>query len=347
MELLRQRLFCRHPESRPVFRKATVGGEPEMESGGKIRIGISTCLLGENVRYNGGHTLDRYLRDTLGKWVEYVPVCPEVECGFSIPRETFRLVGDPANPRFITTHTRIDHTDRMLAWARKRVVELEKKDLCGFIFKSNSPSCGMERVKVYDDRGMPHKKGVGLFARTFKEHFPLTPVEEEGRLHDPSLRENFIERTFTRKRYSDSMGGKNRLGSLADFHTRNKLLLMARSSRHLKEMGSLVARAKGRDVGAVLDQYETLLTEAMALKPSAAKHAKVLRHMMGCFKKDLTADEKQELLEVIGRYRRGLIPLIVPVTLMNHFVRKYSQEYLKTQTYLNPHPTELQLRNHA
>jgi uncharacterized protein YbgA (DUF1722 family)/uncharacterized protein YbbK (DUF523 family) len=313
----------------------------------KIRIGISTCLLGENVRYNGGHALDRFLKDTLGKWVEYVPVCPEVECGFGIPRETFRLVGDPANPRLITTRTKIDHTDRMLTWARRRVAELEKEDLCGFIFKSDSPSSGMERVKVYDDKGMPQKKGIGLFARAFMEHFPMTPVEEEGRLHDPVLRENFIERIFTCKRYCDIMEGKKRIGSLVDYHTKNKLLLMAHSPKHLKQMGHLVAHAKERPVRELVDQYENLLMEAMALKPSTAKHTNVLHHMMGYFKRELTADEKRELLEVIDEYRRGLIPLIVPVTLMNHYVRKYNQAYLKAQTYLNPHPMELQLRNHV
>ena len=313
----------------------------------KIRIGISTCLLGENVRYNGGHALDRFLKDTLGKWVEYVPVCPEVECGFGIPRETFRLVGDPVNPRFITGRTKIDYTDRMLTWARRRVAELEGEDLLGFIFKSDSPSSGMERVKVYDEKGMPQKKGVGLFARTFMEHFPMTPVEEEGRLHDPVLRENFIERIFTYKRYCDIMEGKNRIGNLVDFHSKNKLLLMAHSPKHLKQMGNLVAHAKERPVRELVDEYETLLLEAMAMKPSAAKHTNVLHHMMGYFKKELTSEEKREVLEVIEDYRKGLIPLIVPVTLMNHFVRKYKQAYLKAQTYLNPHPMELQLRNHV
>ena len=167
----------------------------------KIPIGISTCLLGENVRYNGGHALDRFLRDTLGKYVHYVPVCPEVECGLGIPREAMRLAGDAGQPRLVTSRTGADHTDRMEAWARKRVAELEIEEICGFIFKSDSPSSGMERVKVYDRNGMPRKIGVGVFARIFMEHFPLTPVEEDGRLHDPILRENFIERIFTYRRH--------------------------------------------------------------------------------------------------------------------------------------------------
>jgi uncharacterized protein YbgA (DUF1722 family)/uncharacterized protein YbbK (DUF523 family) len=312
-----------------------------------IRLGISTCLLGENVRYNGGHSLDRFLRDTLGKYVEYVPVCPEVECGFGIPRETLRLVGDPKHPRLMTTHTGVDHTDRMESWARMRVVELENKNLCGFIFKSDSPSSGMERVKVYDEKGVPRKVGVGVFARIFMERFPLIPVEEDGRLHDPILRENFIDRIFTYRRYRESTEGKNRIGNLVDFHTRCKLLLMAHSPKHLQRMGNLIANAKKLPMMDLFKDYEKLLMETMALKPSTAKHTNVLHHAMGYFKKTLSADEKQELLEIIDEYRKGLIPLIVPVTLLSHYVRKYGEPYLKEQTYLNSHPLELQLRNHV
>ncbi|MEN6319331.1 MAG: DUF523 and DUF1722 domain-containing protein [Syntrophaceae bacterium] len=312
-----------------------------------IRLGISMCLLGENVRYNGGHFLDRFLRDTLGKYVEYVPVCPEVECGFGIPRETLRLVGNPKRPHLMTTHTGVDHTERMETWASKRVAELENENLCGFIFKSDSPSSGMERVKVYDDKGVPRKIGVGVFARIFMEHFPLTPVEEEGRIHDPILRENFIDCIFTYRRYRESMEGKNRIGSLVDFHTRNKLLLMAHSPKHLQRMGNLVANAKKLPMKDLIKDYEKSLMETMALKPSTAKHTNVLHHAMGYFKKTLSADEKQELLEIIDEYRKGFIPMIVPITLLSHYVRKYNEPYLKEQTYLNPHPLELQLRNHV
>lgn len=313
----------------------------------RIRLGISRCLLGENVRYDGGHALDRFLRDTLGKYVEYVPVCPEVECGFSIPRESLRLLGNPQKPRLVTSRTGVDHTDRMEAWAHRRVAELEMENLCGFIFKSDSPSSGMERVKVYDDKGIPKKTGAGIFARIFREHFPLIPVEEEGRLHDPTLRENFIERIFTCRRYSKAMDEKKRIESLVAFHTKNKLLLMAHSPKHLKPMGNLVAHAKELSKRDFFAQYERLLTEGMSVKPSTAKHTNVLHHIMGYFKKNLSADEKQELLGIIDQYRRGFIPLIVPVTLLNHFVRRYNESYLNEQTYLNPHPLELQLRNHV
>lgn len=314
---------------------------------GKIRIGISTCLLGEKVRYNGGHALDRFLRDTLGKYVECVPVCPEVECGFGIPRETFRLMGEPKQPRLVRSLTGVDHTDRMEAWARKRVSELDRENLCGFIFKSDSPSSGMERVKVYDHNGVPRKVGVGIFARMFMEHFPLIPVEEDGLLHDPILRENFIDCIFIYRRYRKTMEDKELIRSLVYFHTRNKLMLMAHSPKHLKQMGNLVAHSGELSKSKLIRQYEKLLMEAMSLKPSTAKHTNVLHHIMGYFKKNLSTDEKQELLEVIDEYRRGIIPLIVPVTLMNHYVRKYDESYMKEQTYLNPHPMELQLRNHV
>jgi uncharacterized protein YbgA (DUF1722 family)/uncharacterized protein YbbK (DUF523 family) len=313
----------------------------------RIRVGISSCLLGNNVRYDGGHTLERYLRDTLGRYFEYIAVCPEVECGFGVPRETLRLIGDPKRPRLVTARTGVDHTEHMEAWARKRVAELEKEGLCGFIFKSGSPSSGMERVKVYDEKGVPRKAGAGIFARIFMEHFPLLPVEEEGRLHDPVFRENFIDRVFTGIRYRNARKEKRQIRSLMDFHARHKLMLMAHSPKHLNEMGALFAHAGKVLSDDLARRYEKLLMEAMAVKSTKAKHTNVLHHAMGYFRKNLHADEKQELLELIEEYRNGLIPLVVPVTLINHYVRKYRQSYLKEQTYLNPHPVELQLRNYV
>jgi uncharacterized protein YbgA (DUF1722 family)/uncharacterized protein YbbK (DUF523 family) len=313
----------------------------------KIKLGISSCLLGENVRYNGGHKLDHFLRDTLGQYIEYVPVCPEVEAGFGIPREAMRLVGIPENPRLVTSRTAIDHTDRMLGWAANRVRELEKDNLCGFIFKNDSPSSGLMRVKVYNDKGMPEKKGVGIFAREFTEYFPLIPVEEEGRLHDPLLRENFIEQIFTLKRWRDAVAGSPGIGQVVDFHSKNKLLIMSHSQKHAKAMGKITAM--GKQLGAVnlYRQYEDQLIDALRLKSTVAKHINVLQHIMGYFKKQLSGDEKQELLEIFDRFRKGHVPLVVPMTMVNHYVRKYDQPYLGSQTYLNPHPVELKLRTYT
>ena len=313
----------------------------------KIRLGISTCLLGENVRFDGGHKLDRFLAETLGQYVEYVPVCPEVECGLPVPRESMHLQGDPESPRLITSRTKQDFTDRMVHWARNRVAELEEEALCGFIFKSDSPSSGMERVKVYNERGMPVKKGVGVFAKAFMDHFPLLPVEEEGRLHDPSLRENFIERIFALKRWREMLAEKENRGRLVDFHTKHKLLILSHSPKHYQEMGKLVARAKSLALRELYTQYQSLFMEALELKTTPKKNANVLQHMVGYFREQLTSDEKKELIEIIDLYRKEYIPLIVPVTLMNHYVRKYAQPYLRDQVYLNPHPIELQLRNHV
>jgi uncharacterized protein YbgA (DUF1722 family)/uncharacterized protein YbbK (DUF523 family) len=313
----------------------------------KIRLGISTCLLGENVRYDGGHKLDRFLTDTLGQYVDYVPVCPEVECGLPIPRESMHLEGDPESPRLVTLRTKQDMTERMVNWARRRVVELEKEGLCGFIFKSDSPSSGMERVRVYNEKGMPVKKGVGMFARIFMEYYPLLPVEDEGRLHDPKLRENFVERIFTLKRWREVLAKKESRGNLVDFHTQHKLLILSHSPKHYQIMGKLVAKAKEIPLKDLFQQYQTILTEALLLKTTPKKNGNVLMHMMGYFKEQLSSDEKQELLEVMDHYRQEYIPLIVPMTLVNHYVRKYDQPYLKQQVYLNPHPLELQLRNHV
>lgn len=313
---------------------------------GKIKLGVSACLLGQKVRFDGGHQLDRFITETLGRYVDFVPVCPEVECGLPVPREAMRLVGDPENPRLVTIRTRIDHTDRMLAWARQRVKELEKEDLHGFIFKSDSPSSGMERVKVYDAKGNPQKKGVGIFARVFMTHFPLLPVEEDGRLHDPKLRENFIEAIFTYKRWRDVVSAPS-IPRLVEFHTRHKLLLLSHSPEIYRQLGQLVARSGQLPLPEAYRQYQDLLLRALRQKTTTKKHLNVLYHLLGYFKRELSAEEKQELLEIFEHYRQGLLPLIVPVTLINHYVRKYNQPYLKEQYYLNPHPLELQLRNHV
>lgn len=312
-----------------------------------IKIGVSSCLLGNNVRYNGGHAHDRFITGTLGEFVEFVPVCPEVECGLGIPRLTMHLKGDVENPRLVTTKTGEDHTERMVLWAKKKLEELANEGLCGFIFKKNSPSSGMAHVKVFNDKGQPVNKGSGIFAGMFMRRFPLIPVEEDGRLNDPILRENFIEQMFTLKRWRDLTARGITRGNLVEFHTCNKMLIRSHSENHYRLMGKLVAGAKSTSPLALYEQYEERLLAALRLKASVAKHTNVMLHMLGYFKKDLTSDEKQEMLEIIDAYRGEYVPLVVPLTLFSHYVRKYNQPYLKQQTYLNPHPTALKLRNHA
>ncbi|MEW6260995.1 MAG: DUF523 and DUF1722 domain-containing protein, partial [Thermodesulfobacteriota bacterium] len=297
----------------------------------KIRLGISTCLLGQNVRYDGGHKHDPYLTKTLGVYVDYVPVCPEVECGMPVPRESLRLVGDIASPRLVTTKTGRDFTDQMQRWAGRRLDELERERLCGFIFKSDSPSSGMERVRVYLPNGMPVKKGSGIFARMFMERFPLLPVEEEGRLHDPVLRENFIERIFVMQRWRDLCAGNPTIGGLVSFHTQHKLLLLAHSPDHYRKMGKLVAEASHYALRQLFDDYVELLMTALRVKATPRKHVNVLQHALGYFKKHITSKEKEEALALIEQYRQGFLPLIVPITLLRHFIRKYEEAYLDRQ----------------
>jgi uncharacterized protein YbgA (DUF1722 family)/uncharacterized protein YbbK (DUF523 family) len=310
-----------------------------------IKIGVSSSLLGKEVRYNGGHSLDRYITGTLSDYFTFVDVCPEVEAGLGIPRETLRLVGDPDAPRLMTTKTKKDFTETMQKWAKQRIKNFEKEDLCGFIFKKGSPSSGMERVRVYTERGMPSNRGSGMFARAFMDHFPLIPTEEDGRLNDSALRENFIERIFALRRWRLMVAERKSRGNIVAFHTAHKLQIMSHSVKHYSEMGRLVARGKELDIQSMYDQYEALFMQALSLKATVKKNVNVLQHMAGYFKKQLSKNEKQELQEIIDQYHKYFTPLIVPITVFNHYVRKYGQEYLQDQYYLNPHPIELKLRN--
>ena len=312
----------------------------------KLRLGISACLLGEAVRYDGNHKHDPFLTGTLGQHVEFVPVCPEAESGMGIPREAMRLEGDPASPRLITIHSRIDKSRQLIDWNRRKLKQLDGEALHGYIFKAKSPSCGMERVKVYGEKGMPAHKGAGLFARALMERWPLLPVEEEGRLQDPKLRENFIERLFVHQRWQEVTTERFSPHRLEEFHRRHKLLIMAHSPRHYRELGRLAAEDQ-RPPKERLAAYAQGLQEALRLQATPKKNANVLQHIQGYFKRQLSTDEKAELGELIDAYRQELMPLIVPVTLLNHYVRKYDETYLKEQWYLNPHPLELKLRNHC
>ena len=311
-----------------------------------IIIAVSACLLGEHVRYDGGHKHDRYITDTLGMFFTFVPVCPETGCGLPTPREAMRLEGDPASPRLMTRQSRVDRTEQMAAYCSTKIRELENADLCGFIFKKDSPSSGLFRVKVYNN-GQAVKNGRGLFAAAVARRFPLLPMEEEGRLNDPGIRENFIERIFCYRRWKDFRNANPSTGRLVAFHTAHKLLLMAHSPLIYREMGGLVAHAAEMPVSDLLLRYEELLMKGLALHATVKKNTNVLQHIMGYFKQQLSPEEKSELLEVIGHYHDGLLPLIVPITLLRHYISMYDQQYLKGQVYLAPHPHQLMLRNHV
>jgi uncharacterized protein YbgA (DUF1722 family)/uncharacterized protein YbbK (DUF523 family) len=318
------------------------------ESGGNrnpIRIGVSACLLGEQVRFDGGHKRDGFLTDTLRRFVEFVAVCPEMEIGLGVPRETLRLERDNGGVRLIANKSHLDHTGKMEVYARRRAAGLTRENLSGYVLKKNSPSCGMERVRVYNEAGMPTRDGRGIFAEALLRRWPNLPVEEEGRLNDPHIRENFIERVFAYYRVREFFSRRWTQEGLIAFHAAHKLQLLAHSPHAYAELGRIVAEAKKADRTGFRDRYEREFMAPLAKPATPARHVNVLHHMIGYFRGSLDADGRRELLGVIEDYRAGLVPLIVPITLMRHYVRLFGVEYLRGQVYLEPHPKELMLRN--
>ena len=313
----------------------------------KIRLGVSACLLGQKVRYDGQHKFDHYIADVLGQFAEFVPVCPEVECGLPIPREAMHLAGEINSPRLVTIHTGIDHTEKMKSWMADKLDDLEKEKLCGFIFKSKSPSSGRFNVKVFGADGIPVHKGVGLFARAFAERFPLLPVEEEGRLNDSALRENFIDKIMVFSRWREYEENDGSAQGLVEFHSRHKYMLMAHSSDSVKTLGQIVAAQHRKNMTETQNRYLAAVMNALDYKVTPKKNRNVMMHIMGYFKKNLSADEKQELLDLINGYVDGLFPMLSPLTLLRHYARKYSSEFLLQQYYLNPSAEELQLKYHV
>lgn len=307
----------------------------------KIKVGISSCLIGEKVRYDGGHKLDRFITNTLGCYFEWIPVCPEVECGLPVPREAMHLVGTPEVQRLITIKSNIDHTEKMRQWIKKKLQELEREELCGFVFKSKSPSSGISGVKIHHPAENRIRTGSGLFGGAFMKHFPLLPVVDDGRLHNDRFRVNFVEGVFVYKRWREFLKQGASIRNLVDFHTDHKLLLMAHSPKHYIHLGRLVARAKEIKRAELFAEYIRNLMDGVRLMATARKNTNVLHHILGYFKKRLSSDEKQELQEVIDNYQQKLTPLIVPVTLIKHYVRKFDITYLRRQYYLNLHPIKL------
>ncbi len=316
----------------------------EAPKGRKLRIGVSACLLGEAVRFNGGHCANGLLLREAAAFAEFVSVCPEVAIGLGTPRETLRLQRSGDLVMLHAPESGIDHTGRMTAYSRNRIQELKRSGLDGFVLKKDSPSCGMQRVKVYDENGSPSKVGVGVFAEALLQEWPLLPVEEEGRLNDHRLRENFFERVFAYRRLQDFFSGDWTPASLIRFHTAEKLLLLSHDPEGIKQLGRLVSDIRHEDRDVVAQRYMAPFMRALSKPASVKRQTAVLERILGYFKRELDAQEKRELLTVMQDFRRGLAPLIAPLTLVRHYVRKFGVGYIAGQTYLDPHPKELMLR---
>lgn len=314
----------------------------------RIKIGVSACLVGHEVRYDGGHKRDAYISNTLSQYFDFVPLCPEVSVGLGIPRPTIHLVRQAGDIRALEVkNASIDHTDKLERYIDGVIPQLEQ--VCGYILKKNSPSCGMERVKVYHPERPnlpPERDGMGIFARKLQARFPLLPMEEEGRLCDPILRENFIGRVFVYHRWRELEASGLTPAALVDFHSGHKYLLMAHDQENAQELGQMIARVgKSADLRQLAEDYIRLLMETLSKRVSRGQHANVLQHLMGYLKAQLDAGDREELLDTIHQYRKGYVPLIVPVTLLKHHFRRHPQPYIERQYYLAPHPGELMLRN--
>jgi uncharacterized protein YbgA (DUF1722 family)/uncharacterized protein YbbK (DUF523 family) len=309
----------------------------------KPLVGISSCLLGQQVRFDGGHKKDGWITGPLGAFFDFLPVCPEVGIGLGVPRPTIHLVGDPARPRALGSRdASLDVTARLEAFGIAQLPRLE--GLSGYILKSKSPSCGMARVPVTSEKGMPAKVGVGIYARVLLERMPLLPVEEEGRLNDPVLRENFVTRVYVLHRWQRLRVERMTAAKLIDFHSRQKYLVMAHSQAAYQRLGQMLSHLKQVDLEAVADMYVAELMAALARRVTRKRHVNVLHHIMGYFTDHIDAGDKAELLASIEAYRREEVALVVPITLLRHHLRRHPDPYMEKQVYLAPHPEKLALR---
>jgi len=310
----------------------------------KIILGVSSCLMGNTVRHDGGHKRNVYIMSTLAEYFDFRTYCPEMAIGLGVPRPTIRLTRSETGVRLTDSdNTGMDLTDAMKKWSGQATEGM--RDLSGFILKNNSPSCGMERVRVYDGNGAPTRDGVGLFASALMEAMPWLPVEEEGRLNDPMLRENFIERVFVYYRWQRLIEGGLTVSSLMEFHKRHKFILLAHNEEEYRKLGPLIAGVNNDNLQQVADEYLLRLMKSLSARSSRKRHTNVLMHVMGFLKNKIDSDDKQEMIEVMDSYRLGQVPLIVPVTLMRHHLRRFPDDYISSQYYMNPYPEELMLRN--
>lgn len=311
-----------------------------------IPVGISSCLLGNKVRYDGGHKRSKYCLNVLSECFDLTPFCPEVAIGLSTPREPIRLVGSADSPRVVgVKNPDLDVTDQLIAYAN--TVSENQKSLCGYILMKGSPSCGMERVKVYHENGMPNEAGSGAYAAQIMRNNPALPVEEDARLNDPVLRENFITRVFVYSSWQDEVMQSPSLHEVIQFHSRHKYQLMAHSYEGYKQLGRYLAdEAPKKELDEVLSEYILALMAHLKNRASRKSHTNTLMHIMGYLKRDVDADTKQDLLEAIEQYRSSQVHLVVPLTLLKHYLKRHGSEYIQSQAYLDPYPHELGLRNY-
>ncbi len=309
------------------------------------KVGVSACLLGHQVRYDGGHKRDAFIIGPLSEFFEWVPVCPETAIGLGIPRPTIRLMGEIDHPRLVgTADSTFDITQRMESYAERQVSQMT--DLCGYILKKDSPSCGMERVKVFTPSGAhAERKGSGIFARILMQRLPLLPVEEEGRLNDAVLRENFVNRVYVMQRWHTLLQEGVTASRLIEFHTAHKYLVMGHSQAAYQRLGRLLANLSQGDLEQVAESYSEELMHALKRRVTRKRHVNVLQHIMGYLKQRIDSGDKAELSQSIETYRRGETPLVVPITLLRHYFRRHPDPYMEKQVYLRPHPEKLGLRN--
>lgn len=319
----------------------------EATMSGSVKIGVSACIIGEKVRWDGRHKRDRYLSEILAKHVEFIPMCPEIACGMGIPREKLRQTDCAGNIRLIGYESGDDLTQKMTDWTDRVLPGLDKEGLNGFVLKPGSPSCGMRHAKIFSTTGKPPRLGSGFFARKMMEYAPLLPIETSDRLQNTIVRENFIRRVFVHRRWHQMLTKGKSIGNLVDFHTRHKMLIRAHDLRGYRELGHLLGQSNQSNTDIIFENYATLLFKSMTLKATPKKNNDVLSHAIGFFKKQLDSRDKQEFQEMMLAYKNGKIPLLIPVTLLNHYARKYQKPYLTQQYYLNPSPTELKLLNHV
>lgn len=311
-----------------------------------IPVGISSCLLGNQVRYDGGHKRSKYCLNVLSDCFEFVPFCPEVAIGMSIPREPIRLVGNSDAPRVRgVKNPDLDVTDEITAYAD--TVSQEHQELCGYILMKGSPSCGMERVKVYHENGMPNEAGSGAYAARLMRNNPALPVEEEARLNDHILRENFITRVFVYSSWQEEVMKNPSLHEVIQFHSRHKYQLMAHSYEGYKQLGQYLANeAPNKPLSEVLADYILSLMTHLKNRANRKSHTNTLMHIMGYLKRDIDSETKQDLLDAIEQYRTSKVHLVVPLTLLKHYLKRHGSDYIQSQAYLDPYPHELGLRNY-